>query len=190
MMTPDEILGLVVEELELRSVPYMVVGSFATSFWGRPRATHDVDLVVQIPVAVTQDLASALDDRFYADAESMRQAVEQYSQFNLVHLDTGFKIDFWVLGTDPYRCEAFQRRRREPLLSGGRLVYISSPEDAILSKLLWYRETQWEQDFQDALGVYEIQRGRLDEIYIAEWVTSLGLNELWARLQTEAVQPG
>lgn len=120
----------------------------------------------------------------------MRKAVEQCSQFNLVHFDTGFKIDFWILGADPYRREAFQRRRREPLLSGGLLVYISSPEDAILSKLLWCRETQWEQDFQDALGVYEIQRGQLDEVYITGWVTRLGLSELWARLQTEAVQPG
>jgi hypothetical protein len=62
----------------------------------------------------------------------------------------------WLLKGSPYDAASFERRLLGVIFE--REVWVSSPEDVILSKLLWYRAAPvLDRQFQDALAVYEIQ---------------------------------
>jgi hypothetical protein len=189
-VTPEaEVLHAVVLELEKDEVPYMVVGSFASGLWGRPRATHDADLVVALDPESAMQLSGRLADRFYADAEFMVSAVHKRSMFNVIHHEWGFKVDVWMLQADDYAQVAFVRRRREPFFGAdGFDAFVAAPEDTIISKLRWYQQTTWERDFLDALGVYELQEPELDQAYLDGWAMELKLAELIARLRREAAR--
>ena len=75
MSPEEEALGRVVTALDRHGIPYMVTGSVATSYHGRPRATHDADVVVdptpQQLDALVADLEAA---GFYVNAEGAREA--------------------------------------------------------------------------------------------------------------------
>lgn len=190
MISEQEVALKVIRTLEGLKIPYMVVGSFAVFFWGRPRTTHDADLVAAIPPEAASDLASALQPEYFADDESIRNSIHKQSMFNVIHLDTGFKVDVWLLSDDAYRQTAFRRRMRVPLFAGSDAqVYITSAEDTILSKLLWYQESQSRRDFLDAVGVYEVHGPQLDEGYLDQWADRLSLNELFTQVRRESAQP-
>jgi hypothetical protein len=105
--------------------------------------------------------------------------------FNLMDITGGDKVDFWVLGDDPYNKECFARRYLEEV--AGVRLYVQRPEDTILSKLRWAAIAGGsEKQFTDALRVFEVQYGKLDLAYMEHWVRELGLAEAWARLQSEA----
>ncbi len=186
-MTREEIVLHVIRLMEWLDIPYMVVGSFAVTVWGEPRTTHDADIVAAMPVEAATEFARALQGEFYADDESMRSAIFKRSMFNVIHLNTGFKVDVWILNDDPYRREAFQRRQRVRLFeSSDAEVFVAAAEDIILSKLLWYRESQSKRDFNDVMGVYLIQLPMLDHQFLETWVEQLGLTQLYEQLKQEA----
>ncbi len=186
----EDVLLKVVRELERLDIPYMVVGSFSVSFWGAPRTTHDADLVAAMPAELAGALARALRAEFYADDESMRRAIYRHSMFNVIHFDTGFKVDVWLLSADPYRQVAFERRRRVRLFEGSQFeVYVATAEDTILSKLLWFQESGSDRDFDDVVAVYEIQAPDLDQVFLDGWAGNLGISDLLARVRAEAALP-
>ena len=172
-MEQQELLLRTVEILENLKVPYMVTGSFAVNFYGIPRTTHDIDLVVQIRSSDADRLAHQFPVDFYADAEMIRQAVEQQFMFNIIDPASGLKIDFWILKRDAYDAERFRRRRAQVIF--GRTVSMPSPEDVILSKLLWYKEAQTDKHLNDARGVWELQKETLDRTYLRLWAEKLSL---------------
>jgi hypothetical protein len=176
------------DALEALQIPYMVVGSFASTFWGRPRMTHDADLVVKIGPEQAMQLARLLEPHFYAPAFVIEDAVRKRGQFNLIHLDYAFKIDLWLLKDSPYDAACFERRLLGAMF--GREVWVSSPEDVILSKLLWYRAAPvLDRQFQDVLEVYEIQEPYLEQDYLERWAHTLGIADLLARVRQEAARP-
>lgn len=145
-MTPEaEVLKTIVFELESHDIPYMVVGSFATGLWGRPRSTHDVDVLIDVASEAASDFstlfAQALKTNFYADAEFMRESIQRRSMFNVIHFDSSFKADVWILKEDEYEQVAFVRRvRRRFFGADGFDAFVASPEDTIFSKLRWYQQ--------------------------------------------------
>jgi hypothetical protein len=105
--------------------------------------------------------------------------------FNLLWIDTGDKVDFWLLTSDPFDQSRFQRRTIQPLL--GEEFYLSAPEDTILMKLRWcQRSGGSEKQFTDALRVYEVQRTGLDEGYLDRWAVDLGVSDLLAKVRKTA----
>ena len=170
-----------IDALDGLGIRYAIGGSFASAVYGVMRATMDADLVVDLALPDVEPLARALIGDFYADAESMREAVQQRSSFNLIHLGTMFKVDVFVAKT-----RAFDRsqlaRRRLVLLSEEpqRQAYVASAEDTILAKLEWYRmggevsERQW----RDVLGVLLVQGERLDLGYLEKMATHIGVLDL------------
>ncbi len=186
MSTQREILLFVVEQLEALGIPYMLVGSFASNYWGRPRFTHDADIVVEIPPEKAADLARALEENFYAPEFVIEEAARRRTHFNIISLEQPFKVDFWVRKDEPFARESFQRRRKVRMFD--RDVFISSPEDTILSKLLWYRMSPvLERQVQDAVEIYETQYPDLDEAYLDCWAERLGVSDLLARVRNEAI---
>ena len=171
----------VTDALDRLGVRYAIGGSFASAVHGVMRATMDADLVVDLTLSDTEPLARALIGEFYADVESMREAVQHQSSFNLIHLGTMFKVDLFVA-----KARAFDRsqlaRRRSVLLSEEpeRHAYVASAEDTILAKLEWYRmggevsDRQW----RDVLGVLLVQGERLDLGYLKEMAAGIDVLDL------------
>ena len=185
-MSQQELLTKVVKELERLDVQYMLTGSLASSLQGEPRATHDIDLVVELQPEIARGLAHAFPQPdFYLSENHVREAVRRSTMFNLIDVTSGDKVDFWPLTEDPFDQSRFSRRRVEKLF-GGR-VQVSSPEDTLLMKLKWAEESGGsEKQFRDALRVFEVQYDTLDHDYLELWVERLRVQRLWQRLKTEA----
>lgn len=185
-MSQQELLKRVASALDSCGIPYMVTGSIASGLYGEPRATHDIDLVTDLPKEKIDRLASCFaSPSFFLQKESLLQAVENGTMFNLLSVDEGDKVDFWMLTGDPFDQSRFSRKVAKSI--GGIPIWVSAPEDIILVKLRWSRLSGGsEKQLVDALRVYEVQRGTLDEDYIAEWVEQLGVTALWERIKMEA----
>jgi hypothetical protein len=180
------LLSQVVDALDALGIPYMVSGSIVSSLQGEPRATHDADLVIDISAEDLPALLAALDDpSLYLDDQAVLSAVSQRRMFNLIHTTSGDKVDFWPLTDTAFDGSRFSRRITVEAM-GMRLV-VSAPEDTILKKLEWSRQSGGsEKQFGDALRVYEVQAGQLDEEYLREWAADLGVADLLARILDEA----
>jgi hypothetical protein len=188
-VSQPELLKLVARQLEAAGIDYMVTGSIASSLQGEPRATHDIDIVVAIR-APAADMAARLkaafpEPDFYLDEPAVRDAIASSAVFNLIDAREGDKVDFWLLTDDAFDRARFERRYPE-VFEGARLP-VSRPEDTILMKLRWAAMLGGsEKQFTDALRVYEVQHGRLDEPYLDRWAETLGVSGALARLRAEA----
>ena len=185
-MSQPELLRRVAAVLERLDIPYMVTGSAASSLWGEPRATHDIDLVVTLEEDAAPRLAGAFPaDRYYLDAEPIREAVRLEGMFNLIDVDHGDKVDFWLLTAEAWDVVRFDRRRRMPF--DGFEIWVSSPEDTILAKLRWARLSGGSaRQIQDAVGVFAVQRGALDQAYLDSWASHLEVTDLLAEVRATA----
>lgn len=185
-MSQQELLKRVVTALDEAGIDYMVTGSVASSLHGEPRSTHDADLLVSINATGAKKLAAAFQPpAYHLDPEAMAEAIAAKGMFNLIDIETGDKVDFWVLTDEPFDRSRFARKYQEEF-AGVRLK-VPTPEDTILAKLWWAALSGGsEKQFGDALRIYELQHARLDRAYLAEWVKKLNLGPLWERLQREA----
>lgn len=175
-MTQLDVLLEVCETLNQLGIDYMLTGAYAVSFYGRPRTTQDIDLVVTISGEEVKNLYSKFKDLFYIDEESIKEAIREKSMFNIIHNETLDKIDFWLLKDNEFDKVRFSRRRKEEIK--GKAVFISSPEDLILTKLDWYKKSDLQKHYNDVLGIFEVQTGKLDLDYIRKWAEVLFLIEI------------
>lgn len=182
----------VVEALECLGVAYQIGGSVASSVYGVPRATIDVDLVADLGPEHVSPLMAFLQDQYYISPEAIYEALHRRSSFNLVHLETMVKIDVFVLRPEPYEQEAFRRSRRDTLTTeeSAREFSLSSPEDIILHKLAWFRMSGEVSDrhWGDVMGVIRVQADALDFAYLRRWAAVLGLADLLERAIREATE--
>jgi len=182
-------LKTVVNALDANAIPYMLGGSFASSFYGIPRATFDADLVVEIAPTDAERLYTSLKNAFYADPEEISLGAKNRTSFNLIHLETAFKVDIFPLNTDKYSKQAFARRIKQSLSpEGGAGLWLQAPEDVIISKLLWHKlggEASIKQP-ADIVGVLKTQAGVLDIKYLDHWLEQLGLTELFGKIESAA----
>jgi hypothetical protein len=153
------------------------------NYYSVPRLTHDADLVVQIPPQHIDNICKSLGNKYYADAEMIKEALVSSGQFNFIHFDTGFKIDLWVLQKDKF--SQLQFSRKIPGKIFGQDVFLISPEDLILTKLSWYKDSDIQKHFLDAVGVYRMQRKILNTEYLYKWAQDLNLIEILKELVKE-----
>jgi len=162
----------------------MFTGSIAGIHYGVPRFTHDLDVVVNLQAqhiaALKHDLAGA----FYFDEEAAVEAVAQQEQFNIVHLTSFFKVDFWPLQDSEFARLSFERRRKVSML--GTEVWLISPEDLVLSKLLWHEQSDSEVQWRDVIALVRAPSLTVDRSYLTEWAKRLGLSPLLERLLAAA----
>jgi hypothetical protein len=177
----------VVAALDRLQVRYAVGGSWASSLLGKPRLTHDADITVDpFPGKETTFCASFGED-YYVSLPMIQDAIRRRSSFNIIHWPSGFKVDLFVRKDRPFEVSVLARRRVHPLSEGQSLTLVS-PEDVILLKLEWYRlgggtsERQWD----DILGVFQVQAGKLDQAYLTHWAADLGVSDLLQRARQES----
>lgn len=175
-MTEVEVLLSVLATLNDLSIPYMLTGSYASNYYGQPRATGDADLVIEFQAKDIPRLVNVVQKDYYVSEQAALEAVTLHCSFNLIHLKTAFKIDLIVRKDRPFSLMEFSRRRRVNLW--GTEIWVASPEDVILSKLEWSKQGGSEQKFQDALRAYQIQADVLDLPYLRRWAAELNITEL------------
>lgn len=173
------------EALQKAGVPYMLTGSFASSFHGAPRTTQDIDIVIAPTLGSLQRLVSEFpEDQYYVSREAALQAYGSESLFNVIDLESGWKIDFIVRKSRPFSVEEFARRREAEVL--GTNVTIASAEDVILSKLEWAKMAGSERQITDVAGILRTQGADIDVEYVERWVAVLGVQSEWERASAEA----
>ncbi len=189
-MSQQELVKQIVDAFDALRAPYMLTGSQVSSLQGEPRSTHDVDVVAMLQAVHIKPLIEWFPaPRFYVDEEAIRDAVGRKSMFNILDTKSGDKIDVWFLKDEEYDQMRFSRRIK--VSKFGVNVAVSSPEDTILFKLRWGRQLGASQkQFQDALGVYEVQKGSLDEKYMDAWAAKLGIEDALQEIRTQAEQDG
>ena len=176
MISELDVLRIVVKRLESAGIPYMITGSTAANFYTTPRMTRDIDIVIEVAGENTETLFFLFANDFYIDKDSIRNAIHNRQIFNIIHNEGLIKVDFIIKKETEYRKAEFQRRRS--IVFEGLKMYITSPEDLILSKLFWAKESFSEMQIQDVKNLMRTVPD-LDVNYIEKWLTELGLEEIY-----------
>ncbi len=182
-MSPEEAaLVAVARALNLLAIPYMVTGSVASSYHGRPRSTHDADIVIDpTPDQLDRLVRSLVDAGFYVDLDRARDALRRRLQFNAIETESACKIDLIIRKDRPFSREELGRRQAAEL-APGVAVPLASPEDTILAKLEWARKAGGsEKQIEDAAGVLAVNP-RLDRAYVERWARDLGVLDVWREI--------
>jgi predicted nucleotidyltransferase len=167
-----EFLKSIASRLEAAGIRYMVTGSVAATFYAVPRLTRDIDVVIECGPEGASRLYGVFAPDCYVDEDAVREAVSRRGIFNVIHNDWLIKADFIVRRDDAYRDAEFERRRRIDLEGTG--VWVVAPEDLILSKLLWARDSDSEMQKQDARAILRSVKD-LDRAYLERWAVVLDL---------------
>jgi hypothetical protein len=180
-------LGVVLEVIEILdelNIAYHLGGSFASAIHGVPRQTLDADFVVDLDAVQAARLVAGLEGDFYIDLAVTKEAVARRGSFNAVHFASGFKVDFFVVGTHEFDVIELERSELKQIIADPpRSAYVKSAEDTVLRKLLWYRDGGKVSDRQwrDVLGILMAQGDSLDQEYLRVWADNLGLSDLLHR---------
>jgi hypothetical protein len=187
MQTSVDILCQVARMLEDMGIRYVVVGSFASSARGTPRATIDADIVAEVTPNHVRSLADRLAGEYYADEVSIRHAVLDRSVFNAIHLETMFKVDLYVSSSGLDEQQLLRRLPEYIKPDSTDPVYVATAEDTVLAKLVWFRKGSEvaEKHWLDVLGILGIQRGQLDVDYLAKWAAKLHISDLLEKAISE-----
>jgi hypothetical protein len=179
MPEPDE-LTLFARRLEALGAPYMVTGATAAILYGQPRVTNDLDVVLSLDEAARAVLLRSFPESdFYVPPESViraEQARPHRGHFNLIHLESGFKADVYLAGTDPLHAWALPLRRRVPWPPDLTLP-VAPPEYVVLRKLEYFREGRSSKHVSDIEAIRSITG--LDETLLTPWLARLGLETVW-----------
>ena len=180
-------LKLVIEALEAADVEYLIGGAIAEWAWGEPRATQDLDLVINLPIEAVSQFSKELEKRdMLVPAEIILDTILEDRAdipINAIHIYSGLKADLYpVRDGDELRQRAFQRRQRVDYGPPLGRIYIHSPEDLILYKLLYYGISHQPKHFRDISAILRAKKNQLDHEYLDEWIARLGLSSQWEEI--------
>lgn len=175
MLEQFKVLQDVVTRLDRAGIPYMVTGSLAMNHYAQPRMTRDMDMVVDLSAGDAPRVHELFADTYYLDTDAIRRAVEDRGMFNLIHLEEALKVDLIVRKNTPYHRTEFDRRRTVDI--EGLPLRIATPEDLILSKLVWHLNSKSEQQLRDVRNIVD-SVANLDREYLRTWAPDLGVGTI------------
>jgi hypothetical protein len=154
----------------------------ASSLHGAPRATQDIDIVIDPTFESLDRLLSLLSGHdVYVDADTARQELRTRGQFNVIDMGTGWKADLIFRKARAFSLA--ELARRAPVTILGVHVFAASAEDTVLAKLEWAKLGESERQLRDVRGIVDVKGETLDRSYIERWLDDLGVRELWNRVQ-------
>jgi hypothetical protein len=178
-------LQQIVSELDRAGIEHMLAGSFASTFHGDPRTTNDIDLVIDCNRDALDRLVRQLDSsRFYVSADAADEAWQRRGQFNVVLLESGWKVDLILRGNRGFSREEFARR--QPAEIAGARVWVATAEDTIIAKLESAQAGEPERQLRDVVGILEVRCGELDLDCVERWVRELNLADTWELARSRA----
>lgn len=174
-----EIALLAAEPLDRVGVRWLIGGSVASSLYGVPRATLDVDLVADLQSEQVPELVRLWSENFLADEEMIRGAVRSRRSCNLIHLESALKVDIFVAGPDPWIQQEFDNIHlvAVPTLAGSVRLPFARAEDVLLHKLKWFLDGDRISDRQwgDILGLVRTRGATLDQAHLHKWADHLSI---------------
>ena len=174
-----ELLQKVVSVLERLGIPYLITGSVAAMAFGEPRLTNDIDIVAAIDEKHVRDfLMSFPPDEFYISEETVREAILRQEQFNIIHPESGIKIDVIIKQDTPFDDSRFKRLHRIYPAESYQANF-AAPEDVIIKKMEYYKAGGSEKHLRDIAGILKISGEIVDWDYITKWAKHLDLTEVW-----------
>jgi len=175
MKEEKDVIKKITELLDKSGIDYVITGSLARNMYALPRATFDTDLVIITDRRKLKKFISLIKDDFYVDEKYAMDALETKKMFNIIHLETTHKIDLIIFKGTEYDKTTLNRKKE--IEFEGRKLYFISPEDIILSKLIWQKESLSDRQYEDALQVLLFQKDKLDYDYLNEWARELRVIE-------------
>jgi hypothetical protein len=168
----------VIEVLDGAEVPYMLTGSLASAFYATPRATRDVDVVIDADRNVLARVVSCFAEAgFYVELDAAMEALESQGQFNAIDATVGWKVDLIIRKDRAFSREEFERRGQASLF--GVEISLASPEDVLIAKLEWSKLGDSDLQRRDVAELLERAGSGLDLVYVEHWVSELGLSAEW-----------
>jgi hypothetical protein len=176
------VVSEIASALDEVEAPYAIVGSVASSFYGFPRSTQDIDVLAKIDPKNVTRLIQSLEAHFIVDPAALRDAVRLGEAFNIFHRDTMYKVDLFPAKANAWQSLEIARAQERGIDPRGqaRKVRFASPEDVILAKLDWYRQGEGASDRQwkDVVEIIRVQRPRLEFDYLRDWALRLNVADL------------
>jgi hypothetical protein len=171
------LLKLVTEKLDSIKIPYMLSGSMAMNVYTVPRMTRDIDIVVALFQQHIPLLTESFGEGFYFYPEEVKEEIGREGMFNIIHHDSGQKVDFIIRKSSPFHIGEFKRRVNN--YDYGFNLYIATPEDLIISKLIWVQQLTSDTQLRDIQNLLRLST--IDKSYIEKWVVQLKLKTfgLW-----------
>lgn len=183
-MTQDELLRHVVGVLESLKLRYFVTGSIASIYYGEPRLTNDIDIIVDLPEQRIAEFCAAFPmEEFYLSDEAASRAVRTHGSFNILHPSSGLKVDVIIPEKTLYNHHRFERTRRVQAGEGLESSF-SSAEDVILMKMEFFRQGSSDKHLRDITGILKLGGDQLDTDYIENWADQMGLETIWRTLRS------
>jgi hypothetical protein len=144
--------------------------------------------VVELGNRSPSEIASRLGVDFDLDPQMSFETVTGTYRFIASHRASAFKVEFFLLSSDPHDAERFARRRREPM--GVAEAFVASPEDVIVTKLRWSKGGNRKKDVDDVRNVIRVQGAAIDWPYVERWCDVHGTRDLLDRTRVEAASDG
>lgn len=182
-----DFLKLILEALEATEIEYLIGGAIAEWAWGEPRATQDLDIVINLPIKAIGKFSKELEKRnMLVPSDIILDTMTEDRAdipLNAIHMYSGLKADIYLMRDgDMLRQSAFQRRMLVDYGPPIGRVYVHSPEDLILYKLMYLGLSGQPKHARDIAAILRAKKNQLDFGYIEKWVTQLGLGAVWKEL--------
>jgi hypothetical protein len=165
-----DVLMDVVNKLNSLNIDYMLTGSLAMNYYAEPRMTRDLDIIIEIFPKDINRIIDKFQKEYYISENSIREAIEQVSSFNIIHNLSIIKVDFLIRKKEKYRKIEFDRKQTIKIL--GNEINIVSKEDLIISKLYWAKDSRSEQQKNDIINLLKTS---YNSEYLLKWLGKLDL---------------
>lgn len=175
-----EVLKMVTRKLDEAKIPYVISGSIAANYYTVPRMTRDLDVVVEMQESDVKNFVRLFQEDFFVDEDMVRTEVKKKGMFNLIQSAYIIKIDFILRKESDWQVMVFARRQKVQI--DDMSIWLISPEDLILAKLLWAKDSASEMQLNDVRNLLQSAE-RLDGAYIKQWMAALGLQEVYQKVQ-------